>query len=240
MAVLLAALALLAPPPASSGGGETLAFVHTFRGPGVRTETIGRSATGRRIELRQLGAPRWPGELLVFGCIHGDECAASAIEPVSGSLTAGCPDPSSDIYFVPNLDPDGAAAGIPAERPRRRPQPQLQRTVGAARPARRPRILRSAAVLRAGNEARRADSSALSNRQRRSGSTSTAASVPSCAPGARACRAPATLPLSRGCRSARCDGRPGRRRTGRTAISRRRPSSSSCRGDDWSERCGPG
>ena len=109
MAVLLAALALLAPSQASSGGGETLAFVHAFRGPGIRTETIGRSAAGRRIELRQLGAPRWPGALLVFGCIHGDECAASGVEPISG-LTAGCPDPSSDIYFLPNLDPDGTAA----------------------------------------------------------------------------------------------------------------------------------
>ncbi|HEX3041605.1 MAG TPA: M14 family zinc carboxypeptidase [Solirubrobacterales bacterium] len=110
MLALLATLALLAPPPASSGGADTLAFVHAFRGPGIRTETIGRSAAGRRIELRQLGAPRWPGELLVFGCIHGDECAASGVEPVS-NLTAGCPDPSSDIYFLPNLDPDGSAAG---------------------------------------------------------------------------------------------------------------------------------
>jgi protein MpaA len=110
MALLLAALALLAPPPASPGGGETLAFVHAFRGPGIRTKTIGRSTAGRRIELRQLGAPRWPGELLVFGCIHGDECAASGVEPIS-SLTAGCPDPSSDIYFLPNLDPDGTSVG---------------------------------------------------------------------------------------------------------------------------------
>jgi protein MpaA len=110
MLALLAVLAVLAPPPASSGGAESLAFIHAFRGPGIRTETIGRSAAGRPIELRQLGAPRWPGELLVFGCIHGDECAAGRVEPVS-SLTAGCPDPSSDIYFLPNLDPDGTAAG---------------------------------------------------------------------------------------------------------------------------------
>jgi len=110
MGTLLAILALIAPPPRSSAGGETLAFVHAFGGPGIRTTTIGRSLAGRRIELRQLGAPRWPGELLVFGCIHGDECAASGVEPIS-SLTAGCPDPSSDIYFLPNLDPDGAASG---------------------------------------------------------------------------------------------------------------------------------
>ncbi|HYG95778.1 MAG TPA: M14 family zinc carboxypeptidase, partial [Solirubrobacterales bacterium] len=43
----------------------------------------------------------------VFGCIHGDECAASEVEP----LTGGCPDASADIYLVPNLNPDGARAG---------------------------------------------------------------------------------------------------------------------------------
>jgi len=92
-------------------GKGSLAFLHAFPGPGIRTKTIGHSTAGRRIELRQLGDTKWPGELLVFGCIHGDECAGSKIEPVSASLTAGCPDPDSDIYFVPNLDPDGTTAG---------------------------------------------------------------------------------------------------------------------------------
>jgi murein peptide amidase A len=92
-------------------GKGSLAFIHAFPGPGIRTKTIGHSTAGRRIELRQLGKPKWSGELLVFGCIHGDECAGSKIEPVSASLTAGCPDPGSDIYFVPNLDPDGTTAG---------------------------------------------------------------------------------------------------------------------------------
>ncbi|HKH65459.1 MAG TPA: M14 family zinc carboxypeptidase [Solirubrobacterales bacterium] len=92
-------------------GKGSLAFIHAFPGPGIRTKTIGHSTAGRRIELRQLGRPKWSGELLVFGCIHGDECAASKIQPVSASLTAGCPDPSSDIYFIPNLDPDGTTAG---------------------------------------------------------------------------------------------------------------------------------
>ncbi|HEV2727934.1 MAG TPA: M14 family zinc carboxypeptidase, partial [Solirubrobacterales bacterium] len=62
---------------------------------------------GRPIGLRQVGDPRWSGELLVFGCIHGDECAASEVEP----LAEGRPDPSADIYLVPNLNPDGAKAG---------------------------------------------------------------------------------------------------------------------------------
>ena len=60
--------------------------------------------------MRQTGDPGLNGENLVFGCIHGDECAASGIQPRS-PLTAGCPDPKSDVYVVPNLNPDGAARG---------------------------------------------------------------------------------------------------------------------------------
>jgi protein MpaA len=110
MASLLVVLALFA------GGGHPadragfLGFAQTPRGPGnllARSERVGRSVGGRPITLRQFGDPAWSGELLVFGCIHGDECVARRIEP----LTGGCPDPGADIYEVPNLDPDGAAAG---------------------------------------------------------------------------------------------------------------------------------
>jgi protein MpaA len=108
MIALLAALALLAPAPRQADG--LLAFARTPRGPGnllARTAVVGHSAQGRPIELRQMGDPRWSGELLVFGCVHGDECGASGVEPTTG----GCPDPSADVFLVPNLDPDGAAAG---------------------------------------------------------------------------------------------------------------------------------
>jgi hypothetical protein len=110
MITLLATLALLAPAPQASTSGGLLAFARTPRGPGnllLRERTIGHSLAGRPIELRQLGDPKWSGELLVFGCIHGDECAASRIQPSTG----GCPDPSADVYFLPNLDPDGTTAG---------------------------------------------------------------------------------------------------------------------------------
>ncbi len=110
MLALLAALALLVPAPQRPDtDGDFLAFAQTPRRPGnlvARTGVVGRSAEGRPIEGRQLGDPKWPGELLVFGCIHGDECGASAIEPTIG----GCPDPSADIFIVPDLDPDGSAA----------------------------------------------------------------------------------------------------------------------------------
>lgn len=96
---------------------RTLATVdtHTFhvRRPQAQAsatswvEVVGRSAGGREIRLKQLGDPALDGRLLVFGCIHGDECAARGIEPLSN----GCPDPDSNIYLVPTLDPDGAALG---------------------------------------------------------------------------------------------------------------------------------
>ncbi len=109
MFVLLAALALLAPAPAANGSGHLLAFTETPQGPDnllARFGIVGHSLQGRRIALQQYGDPRWSGELLVFGCIHGDECAANGIKP----LTGGCPDPSADILVVPNLNPDGTAA----------------------------------------------------------------------------------------------------------------------------------
>jgi protein MpaA len=67
----------------------------------------GRSPARRPIELVQRGQLAIDGELLVFGCIHGDECAARPLQP----LNNGCPDPASDIYVVPNLNPDGFALG---------------------------------------------------------------------------------------------------------------------------------
>lgn len=70
-------------------------------------DVIGRSARGREIHLKRLGDPAIDGRLLVFGCIHGDECAGRGLDP----KTNGCPDPHSNIYLVPNLDPDGAALG---------------------------------------------------------------------------------------------------------------------------------
>lgn len=109
MITILATLALLATPHHQSGDpADFLAFSQTPVGPGNllgRNGTIGRSVEGRPIELRQLGDPALPGEVLVFGCVHGDECGASGLEPGLN----GCPDPHADIYFVPDLNPDGAA-----------------------------------------------------------------------------------------------------------------------------------
>jgi murein peptide amidase A len=100
-------------PRARPAPGGFLSFALTSRRPGNllgRIGVVGRSAEGRRIWLRQYGDPAFDGELLVFGCVHGDECAAQRLRPLT-SLTAGCPDPGSDIYVVGNLNPDGKALG---------------------------------------------------------------------------------------------------------------------------------
>jgi len=94
-----------------------LAFALTPRaGRGERPANVlsrigvaGQSAQGRPIRLRQSGDPAIDGEVLVFGCIHGDECAAKELQPLAPA--SGCPDPASDIYLVPNLNPDGFALG---------------------------------------------------------------------------------------------------------------------------------
>jgi protein MpaA len=68
--------------------------------------TIGHSSEGRPIHALAIDG-MGDRRVLVFGCIHGTECAGSAV--VSRLLT-GCP-PLSDVAFVRNLNPDGLAAG---------------------------------------------------------------------------------------------------------------------------------
>jgi hypothetical protein len=95
--------------PAAAQASGFLAFTQTPRQPGNLVERVGVAGTslgGRPIRLRQYGDPRIRGRVLVFACIHGDECAARGIEP----LVNGCPDPHANVFVVANLDPDGSAA----------------------------------------------------------------------------------------------------------------------------------
>ncbi len=89
-----------------------LGFLFTPVGRGnlmVRTGTAGESLRGRPIRVRQFGDPARPA-VLVFGCIHGDECAARRLQPVFIE-SGGCPDPAANLVVVPDLDPDGFHAG---------------------------------------------------------------------------------------------------------------------------------
>jgi murein peptide amidase A len=74
---------------------------------------LGRSAEGRPIRVEA-----WPSaagtafganpraKVLVFGCIHGTECAGRKVIP----RIVSCP-PYTGVWAVPNLNPDGFAQG---------------------------------------------------------------------------------------------------------------------------------
>jgi protein MpaA len=71
-----------------------------------RRIVYGRSEDGRPIRAVELGFPG-PRKVLVIGCIHGTECAGTA---VIRRLARSMP-PRFDLWAVPNLNPDGSAAG---------------------------------------------------------------------------------------------------------------------------------
>src|ERR1700712_3321234 len=115
----LLAIAMLALAGAGSGihapgGSEGPDLRALTRLPGngayasIQVENVGRSAGGGPHRVKQVGNPLLPGRVLLFGCVHGDECAARGIEPESN----GCPDPDSSLFIVPNLDPDGRAVAL--------------------------------------------------------------------------------------------------------------------------------
>ena len=95
--------------PTVAAASDFLAFTTTPRLPGnlvERSGVIGRSLQGRPIRLRQYGDPRFRGRVLVFACIHGDECAGRGVAP----LRNGCPEPDANVFVVSSLNPDGSAA----------------------------------------------------------------------------------------------------------------------------------
>ena len=69
-------------------------------------ELLGRSALGRPIELVRLGPADAPRRILVVGCIHGNECAGTAIAKRLVALGAPA---GAALWIVPNLNPDGFA-----------------------------------------------------------------------------------------------------------------------------------
>ena len=93
---LLAAGALLAPVAPAPHETE----------PSGHETTVGHSVRGRPIHMREYGVQETSRRVLVFGCIHGTECAASHIPRfVHGRRIPG------SVFYVPNLNPDGLAAG---------------------------------------------------------------------------------------------------------------------------------
>jgi protein MpaA len=73
-----------------------------------RIVLLGRSVDGRPITAVETGDPDTQRKTLVVGCIHGNECAGIAI---AERLISTPPPAEGDIWVVPDLNPDGAAAG---------------------------------------------------------------------------------------------------------------------------------
>ena len=73
-----------------------------------RTFLLGRSVGGHTIAAVEVGDPDTQRKTLVVGCIHGNERAGIA---VADQLAHSSPPPESDLWIVPVLNPDGAAAG---------------------------------------------------------------------------------------------------------------------------------
>jgi hypothetical protein len=74
-------------------------------GDGVRATVIGTSTLGQPIRAFILG--RGPVGAVVFGCIHGNECAGSvvAVRLLHAAALEG-----TSVWVVPDLNPDGHAA----------------------------------------------------------------------------------------------------------------------------------
>src|SRR5262249_35463883 len=63
---------------------------------------------GRTIAARVLGPDGAPRKILLVGCIHGNECAGVRI---LSALARVPPSGSIQLWLVPEMNPDGAAAG---------------------------------------------------------------------------------------------------------------------------------
>jgi len=74
----------------------------------VQTVTLGISVKGRPITAVERGDPAAPRRLVVVGCIHGNEPAGIAI---ADALERRVPPAGIDVWVIPDLNPDGVAAG---------------------------------------------------------------------------------------------------------------------------------
>jgi murein peptide amidase A len=84
------------------------ASVATAARPVSRTIVIGRSVRGRPLVARVIGPDSAPRKVLIVGCIHGNECAGEAIV---SALARRQPSEGVQLWLVPEMNPDGTAAG---------------------------------------------------------------------------------------------------------------------------------
>ncbi len=96
------------PPPPKTGPAAVRGAARSVDLTGRRVLLLGRSADGRPITAIETGDFDSPAKTLVVGCIHGNECAGIAI---AERLARSTPPRDVDLWIVPDLNPDGAAAG---------------------------------------------------------------------------------------------------------------------------------
>jgi protein MpaA len=87
--------------------GRSHAVSHAVSVPPSRRVVIGHSVRGRPIVAHVLGPDSAPRKLLLVGCIHGNECAGTAILSALAQkrVPAGV-----QLWLVAEMNPDGTAA----------------------------------------------------------------------------------------------------------------------------------
>src|SRR3954447_23237474 len=112
-AALLAVAAVVGLVAVLGSGGRTAHARHArraARAPSRRRPAVvrlGRSASGRPIDAVHIGGPG-RADLLVVGCVHGDEPAGIAVtRMLRRTLLEG----SANAWLIDDLNPDGRAAG---------------------------------------------------------------------------------------------------------------------------------
>lgn len=74
----------------------------------TETRTFGKSVQGRKLTVTTVGDPTAARRVLVFGCIHGNECAGTK---VVNHLKKSKPPAGIQYVLVPTINPDGQRTG---------------------------------------------------------------------------------------------------------------------------------
>jgi protein MpaA len=77
--------------------------------PSTSTALVGRSVQDRPIKVHRLGNPASPHDVLVVGCIHGNECAGTKI---THNLIGRKPPGRLDLWVIHTVNPDGRKLGV--------------------------------------------------------------------------------------------------------------------------------
>ena len=80
---------------------DEVANLHSLR-------VLGRTPDGRPLRVWRIGNPESSRRVLVVGCIHGNECAGTAVTQQLVNLIRPV---ALDLWVIQNLNPDGLARG---------------------------------------------------------------------------------------------------------------------------------